>query len=96
MAILRARVAGDDANVEALVNTIHGLDEVVRLEEVDSLMLRARDDSSSAGLPDDVGSGLRYLEIGLADEDGALPRVKRVLETLGREQGLALEIVDRF
>ncbi|HET6545717.1 MAG TPA: hypothetical protein VFG55_03105 [Rhodanobacteraceae bacterium] len=95
MTLLRLRLTGDEDAVATVMSALYGLDEVERLEEVDDLMPRMRDDSSSSGLPDDVGPGLHCFEVEVPDDDTG-DSVRRIVETGARRYGLALEFVDRF
>ncbi|MGA9421243.1 MAG: hypothetical protein WBW61_02710 [Rhodanobacteraceae bacterium] len=95
MTILRMRLTGDTTDVDRAIHALHGLDEIERLEQVDELVPRMRDDSSSEGLVDDTGSGVHCIEIEVANENLGR-RVQRFAETAAQRAGVALEFVERF
>lgn len=95
MPTVRIRLTGSQDQSDALIATLHGLDEIERIEEVDDLVPRLRDDSSSAGLPDDGGGDAHCIEVDVPDEDKA-SLVRRLAEIHAVEYGVAVEIVDRF
>lgn len=96
MSVLRFRVTGSPASIERVLDRLSDLDGVVRAEQVADLMPHLDDeDSSSAGLAENQGTGIAALEIEVEDDDGAV-LVRRVAELEARETGAALELVDRF
>jgi len=85
--------AGDEA-ANALINLLSSLDGVESVEEVADLMPHMDDDdSSSAGLPDDIGPGFHAIEVEAANANSAR-RVRDLAEAHARDVGAALEIVD--
>lgn len=90
---LTLRVTAERGQLERLRMHIEGLPPVVRAEEIGDLLAGPRDDSSSAGLPDDEGPRVHFLQIGL--DDGAdADLVRRAIGQLGEAQGIAVEFVD--
>jgi hypothetical protein len=94
MSILRLRLTGETDRLDAVIGALHALEDIERLEEVDDLIPRMRDDSSSAGLPDDGGTELRSIEI--EADAAAVEQIRRRAELDARRQGVALEVVSRF
>ncbi|MCR6702886.1 MAG: hypothetical protein NVV68_17850 [Dokdonella sp.] len=88
------RLTGSDDDARTLINLISSLDGIEHVEETDDLMPHMDDeDSSSAGLTDDIGPGFHAIEV-LAPNDNTARRVRETAEALARELGAALEIVD--
>ena len=85
--------AGDDA-ARVLINLIGSLDGIESVEEIADLMPHMDDpDSSSRGLPDDIGPGTHLIRIE-ASNDTVIRRVLDVAEASARDQGAVLEVVD--
>jgi len=95
MSIVRLRLTGSQAQADALVTALHGLDQVRRVEEVDDQMRGVRDDSSSSELVDDIGSDLHCLEVQVTGKQNA-ELIRSLAESSARELGVVLEFVDRF
>lgn len=87
---LRLTAGTDDANT--LANLLATLEGVESVEEVADLMPHMDDpDSSSAGLPDDMGPGTHLLVVEAEDEARAR-EVVRVAQEAARRLGAALEL----
>lgn len=85
--------AGDDA-ARVVINLIGSLDGVESAEEIADLMPHMDDpDSSSRGLPDDIGPGTHLIKV-QALNDAILKRALEVAEASADDQGAALEVVD--
>ncbi|MBN8480121.1 MAG: hypothetical protein J0L88_00865 [Xanthomonadales bacterium] len=94
MPTVHLRLTADDDAANALINLLSSLDGVDSAEEVADLMPHMDDDdSSSAGLPDDIGPGFHAIEVEVANETTAR-RVRELAEAHARDVGAALEIVD--
>jgi hypothetical protein len=96
MATIRLRATGPRAGFDALVTALHGVDGVHSAEELADLMPHMDDeDSSSAGLPDDMsGTGVHVLEIEVASP--YVDSVRAVADEAGALHGLVIEYVDDF
>lgn len=96
MTTIRLRATGPRTGFDALLTALHGVDGVHSAEELADLMPHMDDeDSSSAGLPDDMsGSNVHALEIEVTSPyaDG----VRAVADEVGARHGLVLEYVDDF
>lgn len=95
MSTVRLRITGSQTQANALVTTLHGLDQVRRVEEVDDQMRGVRDDSSSSELVDDIGSDVHCLEVEVSGRHNA-ELIRSLAENSARELGVVLEFVDRF
>lgn len=96
MATIRMRATGTRTAFDALVSALHGLDGVERVEELADLMPHLDDDdSSSAGLVDDMAGGdVHALEIeAIPPHDAA---VRDTADRIAADRGLVLEYVDDF
>jgi len=63
MPLLRLRVTGSEDAARAIGNLLTSIEGIEHVEEVADLMPHMDDpDSSSAGLPDDMGPGLQVIE----------------------------------
>lgn len=94
MPALKLRLtAGEDA-ARLLMNLIGSLDGIESVEEIADLMPHMDDpDSSSRGLPDDIGPGTHLIRIE-ASNDTVVRRVLDVAEAAARDRGAVLEVVD--
>ena len=95
MSIVRLRVTGSQTQANALVTSLHGLDQVRRVEEIDDQMRGMRDDSSSSELVDDIGPDLHCLEVQVSGKRSA-DLIRALAETSARDLGVVVEFVDRF
>ncbi|KRG71518.1 hypothetical protein [Pseudoxanthomonas dokdonensis] len=94
MSLIRMRLTGSSDDANALITALHGLDDVDRAEEIADLMPHLDDaDSSSAGLPDDIGPGTHLLEVDTTSDD-ADRRVREIARRTTENLGCALEFVD--
>lgn len=85
--------AGDDV-ARDLINLIGSLDGIESVEEIADLMPHMDDpDSSSRGLPDDMGPGTHLIRVE-ASNDTVVRRVLQVAEASAHDHGAALEVVD--
>ncbi|MFZ1390555.1 MAG: hypothetical protein WAS23_03080 [Dokdonella sp.] len=85
--------AGDDA-ASALINLVGSLEGIESVEEIADLMPHMDDpDSSSAGLPDDIGPGTHLIEVVAGNATG-IRRALEVAEASAHDHGAALEVVD--
>lgn len=94
MAQLRIRLTASDDDTMQVVNRISSMEGIESVEEIDDLMPHMDDeDSSSAGLPDDIGPGTHLLLVhGETDSD-----VKLALDVAfasAREMGIVVELVE--
>ena len=95
MSIVRLRMTGSQTQANALVTTLHGLDQVRRIEEIDDQMRGVRDDSSSSELVDDIGPDVHCVEVEVNGKHNA-ELIRSLAENSARELGVVLEFVDRF
>jgi len=86
MALLRLRITGTEDDARAISDLLQSIEGIEHVEETDDLMPHMDDDdSSSAGLSDDIGPGTHELEV----EVGNAHTAQRVRDAV---QELALEL----
>lgn len=96
MPTVRIRLLGSETDADALITVLHGVDGIEHVEEVADLMSHMDDDdSSSAGLPDDIGAGVHAIEIEVPD-DVLAERVRRIASRTVEDLDADLEFVDEF
>lgn len=96
MPTLRIRLIGSETDTNSLITVLHGLDGIERIEEVADLMSHMDDeDSSSAGLPDDIGPGVHAIEVEVVDHLMA-ERVRELAIETAESLDASLEFVDEF
>lgn len=96
MPTVRIRLFGSEADASELITMLHGLDDVEHVEQVADLMPHMDDeDSSSAGLPDDIGPGVHAIEVEVRDHLLA-ERVRDFAEKAALELSATVEFVDEF
>ena len=94
MPLLRIRITGNADDALAVTDLLHGLEGIEHVEETDDLMPHMDDeDSSSAGLSDDIGPGTHELEVE-APNDYTAGRVREAVEELAYRLGLVVEFVE--
>lgn len=91
---IRLRLTGTSDDAHALISAIHAIDGVEHIEEVDDPIMHG-DDSSSAGLADDVGPGLHDIEVEAPNERFAA-RVRDIADVVAEDRGVPIEFVDEF
>lgn len=88
---LRLRVTGSEDDARAIGNLLASIDGIENVEEVADLMPRLDDaDSSSAGLPDDMGPGTHELEVDALTRS-AMGRVREAVEALAFDLDVLVE-----
>ena len=88
---LRIRITGSDDDLRAVADLLQSLEGIEHVEEVADLMPHMDDDdSSSAGLSDDIGPGTHELEVD-APNDYTAGRVREAVEELALRLGLVVE-----
>jgi hypothetical protein len=95
MPMVRFRLSGSRDDADSVINVLHGIEDVEHVEEVDDLVPKMRDDSSSSELVDDSESSLFYIEVDAPDEVIA-EVVRGVAERAARNLGAAVEFTDEF
>lgn len=93
MPTIRLRMIGSREDADTLIATLHGVDGIERVEEIDDLAPRMRDDSSSADLIDDNEGQAYFVEIE-AEDDLHAEAVRAVAELEAEWLGIALEFVE--
>jgi len=88
---LRIRIIGSSDDLRAVADLLQSVEGIEHVEEVADLMPRMDDeDSSSAGLSDDIGPGTHELEVD-APNDYTAGRVRAAVEELAIRLGLVVE-----
>lgn len=96
MPTVRLRLIGSETVADSLITVLHGLDGVEHIEQVADLMAHMDDeDSSSAGLADDIGPGVHAIEIEVPDHLLA-ERVRELAGTAAEMLDATVEFVDEF
>jgi hypothetical protein len=96
MTTIRFRATGPQTGFDALMAALEGVDGVERVEELADLMPHMDDDdSSSAGLPDDIGaSDVHDVEVEVASPYAET--VTATVDDVAARYGLVIEYVDDF
>jgi hypothetical protein len=96
MPIVRIRLIGSETDADALITVLHGLDGIEHIEQVADLMPHMDDDdSSSAGLIDDIGPGVHAIEIEVPDHLFA-DRVRELAGEAAETLDATVEFIDEF
>ncbi len=91
MAMLRLRITGTEDDARAISDLLLGLEGIEHVEETDDLMPHMDDDdSSSAGLSDDIGPGIHELEVEVGNESNA-QKVRDAVQELALELDVFVE-----
>jgi hypothetical protein len=94
MHTLRIRVTGAAGTAEAIIEQLHGMPKVDRVEEVADQMHR-RDDTSSLGLAGDGGGDFHDIEVHVTS-DAAADAIRDGVEGAACELGAAVEFLREF
>lgn len=95
MPMIRFRLIGSREDADTVISALHGVDGIEHVEEVDDLMLRMRDDSSSAQLIDDSEGKVYVVEVDAPDDLHA-DAVRGVAEVAAHRLDAGIEFVDEF
>jgi hypothetical protein len=88
---LRIRITGSEDDLRAVADLLQSIEGIEHVEEVADLMPQMDDeDSSSAGLSDDIGPGSHQLEVDAPNAYTA-GRVREAVEELAYRMGLVVE-----
>lgn len=91
MAMLRLRITGTEDDARAISDLLQSIEGIEHVEEIDDLMPHMDDDdSSSAGLSDDMGPGTHELEVGVGNESTA-QKVRAAVQELVLELDVFVE-----
>jgi len=91
MPLLRLRVTGSEDAARAIGNLLTSIEGIEHVEEVADLMPHMDDpDSSSAGLPDDMGPGLQMIEVDAPNLSTA-NKVREAVEALAFDLDVLVE-----
>lgn len=94
MPMLKLRLTAGNDSARAVINLIGSLEGIESVEEIADLMPHMDDpDSSSRGLPDDIGPGTHLIKVEALNE-AILKRALEVAEASAHDHGAALEVVD--
>ena len=93
MPMIRIRLIGSRNDADTLINTLHGINGIEHVEEVDDLMSTMRDDSSSSDLIDDNEGHVYTIEV-MAPKGIRADAVRAVSELEAARLGAAVEFVD--
>lgn len=95
MPTIRIRLTGSRDNADTLLTTLHGIDGIEHVEEIDIPDEYPDDDSSSSELVDDNSSELFLIEVQASDNLHA-DAVRAVTEVESGLLGAVVEFVDEF
>lgn len=95
MPVVRVRLTGDADSVDNLLKVMEGMEDMQHMEEVADLGHHMRDDSSSAGLTDDIGSDFHDVKMHFATTADA-DRARDLVEVASRSSNVVVEFVTRF
>ncbi|MDF2819168.1 MAG: hypothetical protein K0S73_3108 [Stenotrophomonas rhizophila] len=91
MAMLRLRITGTEDDARAISDLLQSIEGIEHVEETDDLMPHMDDDdSSSAGLSDDIGPGTHELEVEVGNESTA-QKVRDAVQELALELDVFVE-----
>lgn len=91
MAMLRLRITGSEDDTRAITDLLQSIEGIEHVEETDDLMPHMDDDdSSSAGLSDDIGPGIHELEVEVGNALGA-ERVRAAVQELALKLDVFVE-----
>ena len=95
MPMIRIRLIGSRDDANSLITVLHGIDDIEHVEEIDDLMPKMRDDSSSSELVDDSEGDVYLIEVDAPDDMHA-DAVRGVAETQAAALGAGIEFIDDY
>lgn len=94
MPMLHLRITGSEDDARAIGDLLQSLEGIEHVEEIDDLMPHLDDDdSSSAGLTDDIGPGTHEIEV-MAGNETTARHVRDAVQNLAIELDVAVEFED--
>lgn len=95
MTTIHFRLTGNRADADSVIATLHSIDDVERIEEIDDLVPAMRDDSSSAESISDIEGHPYSFEVEASSKeiDGT---VRWVAEMEAMRLNLCIEFMDEF
>ncbi len=94
MPLLHLRITGSEDDARAISNLLQSIEGIEHVEEIDDLMTHMDDDdSSSAGLPDDMGPGTHEIEVEVGNRVTA-DHVRDAVQNLAIELNVVVEFED--
>ena len=95
MPVVRVRLTGDSSAVDNLLKAIEGMESLQHMEEVGDTSEHLREDSSSAGLTDDIGGDFHDIKMHFATFAQA-ERARDAVAVASHDSDVVVEFVDRF
>lgn len=95
MSVLRFRLLGSRTVVDDVITRLHSLDKIDHVEELDTVTLAERDDSSSSDLAGDRIANTYVLEVDAPDDETA-DQVRLVAEATAVAHNAGIEFVNDF
>jgi len=95
MPTIRLRMTGTRDEADTLITTLHGIDGIEHVEEIDDPFQAMRDDSSSSELSDDNIGELFFIEV-IASDSLHADAVRAVAEVEASRLGAVVEFTDEF
>lgn len=91
MALLRLRITGSDDDARAISDLLQSIEGIEHVEETNDLMPQMDDDdSSTAGLSDNLGGGSHELEVEVGNDNTA-QKVREAVQELALELDVFVE-----
>lgn len=95
MPLIRVRLFGTRANADTLISTLHSIEGIERVEELDDPAQYTRDDSSSSESVEDNRSDMFFIEVEAHNSKRA-DVVRNVVELEAARLDTVAEVVDEF
>lgn len=95
MPTVRFRLTGSRADADTVLAGLHGISGIEHVEEIDDLVPKMRDDSSSSELVDDTEAKLYFIEVD-TPTDRLADTVRGSAETLAAGCDAGIEFIDEF
>ena len=95
MPVVRMRLTGDSAAVDNLLKVIEGMESLKHMEEVGNTSDHMREDSSSAGLTEDMGGDFHDIKMHF-ETSAEADHARDAVAVASRASDIVVEFVDRF
>jgi hypothetical protein len=95
MPLIRVRLFGTRDNADTLISTLHSIEGIERVEELDDPAQTMRDDSSSSESVEDDRSDMFFIEVEAHNTKRA-EVVRNVIELEAARLDTVAEVVDEF
>ncbi len=95
MPMVRFRLIGSRSDADSVIAALHGISDIEHVEEIDDLMPKMREDSSSSESVSDSEGQVYFIEVDAPNDDVA-DTVRGSAEVIANQLDAGIEFTDEF